>query len=274
MNAAEGGGGIDNVKNSTSILINCTVSSNVGFWRGGGVLNGYAGVSGSSNPILINCILSGNSTDRYGGGMYNEFSSPKIINCTFNDNSAERGGAIYSYRDSRPVLTNCILYGDRSKFGNEIYLGFYGSQSSSINVSYSNIQGGQEGVYVEAGSTLNWENGNINGAPFFADPNNEDYHLKSQAGRWDPLIAGWIKDDVTSPCIDAGNPSSPIGLEPFPNGGIINIGAYGGTAEASKSYFGKPPCETIMAGDINGDCKVDFKDFALMASHWLEDYSD
>ena len=49
------------------------------------------------------------------------------------------------------------------------------------------------------------------------------------------------------------------------------MGAYGGTAEASKSYFGEPICETIVAGDINGDCKVDFKDFAFMAFHWLED---
>jgi len=65
--------------------------------------------------------------------------------------------------------------------------------------------------------------------------------------------------------------SDPVGYEPFPNGGIINMGAYGGTAEASKSYFGGPPCETIVAGDINGDCKVDFFDFALMAFHWLED---
>lgn len=64
---------------------------------------------------------------------------------------------------------------------------------------------------------------------------------------------------------------SPIGLEPFPNGGRINMGAYCGTAEASKSYFGKPVCETIVAGDINGDCKVDFGDLAILASHWLED---
>jgi hypothetical protein len=49
------------------------------------------------------------------------------------------------------------------------------------------------------------------------------------------------------------------------------MGAYGGTAEASKSYFGQPVCETIVAGDINGDCKVNFTDFALMALHWLED---
>jgi hypothetical protein len=43
---------------------------------------------------------------------------------------------------------------------------------------------------------------------------------------------------VTSPCIDAGNTSTPVGLEPYPNGGIINMGTYGGTAQASKSVSG------------------------------------
>lgn len=64
--------------------------------------------------------------------------------------------------------------------------------------------------------------------------------------------------------------ASPIGYEPFPNGGIVNMGAYGATAEASKSYFGKPVCETVIAGDINGDCKVDLLDFALISFHRLE----
>ena len=41
--------------------------------------------------------------------------------------------------------------------------------------------------------------------------------------------------DATSPCIDAGDPSTLVGLEPLPNGDIINLGAYGGTSEASKS---------------------------------------
>jgi len=97
-----------------------------------------------------------------------------------------------------------------------------------------------------------------------------DYHLKSQAGRWDPNAGSWVQDDVTSPCIDTGDPHSPIGLEPFPNGGIVNMGAYGGTAEASKSYFGGPLCNTILAGDINGDCRVDWQDLSLMALHWME----
>jgi hypothetical protein len=64
---------------------------------------------------------------------------------------------------------------------------------------------------------------------------------------------------------------NPIGCEPFPNGGIVNMGAYGGTTEASKSYFGEPICETTVVGDINGDCKVNLSEFAVMALHWLED---
>ena len=80
-------------------------------------------------------------------------------------------------------------------------------------------------------------------------------------------------DEVTSLCIDAGDPMMPINFEPFPNGGIINMGAYGGTVEASKSYFGKEPCQTIVAGDVNGDCIIDFRDFWIMALHWCEDNS-
>jgi len=93
---------------------------------------------------------------------------------------------------------------------------------------------------------------------------NVDYHLKSEAGRWDPNSETWVQDDVSSPFIDAGNPDTSIGYEPFPNGGIVNIWAYGGTAEASKTYFGEPVCRTTMAEDINSDCKVEFKDFAIM----------
>ena len=85
-----------------------------------------------------------------------------------------------------------------------------------------------------------------------------DYHLKSQAGRWDPNSQTWVQDDITSPCIDAGDPNSPIGLEPFPNGGYINMGAYGGTSE--------------VAGDINGDCKVDQTDLDILMLHWLEEH--
>jgi len=166
---------------------------------------------------------------------------------------------------SSPTVINCILW-DNSDSQIE----------GTASVIYSNIEGGWPGVgnidvdpcFVAVGY---WD---PNGTP--ADVNDDyfvegDYHLKSQAGRWDPVSKQWVKDKVTSPCIDAGDPRSPIGYEPFPNGGRVNMGAYGGTTEASKSYFGAPLCETIVAGDINGDCIVDVQDFAFMASHWLAD---
>lgn len=47
------------------------------------------------------------------------------------------------------------------------------------------------------------------------------------------------------------------------------MGAYAVTDEASKSYLGEPVCETILVGDINGDCVVDFADLAIVLSHWM-----
>lgn len=48
-------------------------------------------------------------------------------------------------------------------------------------------------------------------------------------------VGEWILDDVSSPCIDAGNPGYDYSLEPLPNGEIINMGAYGDTEQSSKS---------------------------------------
>jgi len=67
-----------------------------------------------------------------------------------------------------------------------------------------------------------------------------DYHLQSQAGRWDPRLCSWQQDLTTSPCIDAGDPATPVGREPTPNGGIVNLGVYGGTVEASRSVLPNP----------------------------------
>ena len=59
------------------------------------------------------------------------------------------------------------------------------------------------------------------------------YHLKSENGRWSGVQ--WINDTDTSPCVDAGDPTSDYSNEPTPNGNRVNIGAFGNTAEASKS---------------------------------------
>ena len=303
------GGGMYNISNLS--VYNCTFSKNSALSYGGGVYN--KGLPEIKKEITFNnCYFKGNCAN-YGGGMYNSYASytdikmtfcvfegnyaqllriggkgggicnfdnsPMLTNCTFVGNHAETScGGIMNYYESNSILKNCIFWDNTNLWDDE-----YSQIGGSSSVSYSDIQGGWEGE------------GNINIDPLFANPdywaNGEDpniaaepndpnavwidgnYHLKSQAGRWDPASETWIQDDVTSPCADAGDPNSPIGHEPFPNGGIINMGAYGGTAQASKSYFGKPVCETIIAGDINGDCKVDFDDLMILIAHWLEDHN-
>ena len=70
--------------------------------------------------------------------------------------------------------------------------------------------------------------------PLLADPERFDYHPKTVETLGRVLPNGErTSDTVTSPLIDAGNPASDFSAEPMPNGGRVNIGRHGGTAEAS-----------------------------------------
>ena len=261
--AGDDGGGIMCSVASPTIR-NCIITRNIAeVWEGGAIR-----CHACTGAVLDNCLITENSA-RFGGGIgSSRDNSPRLVdvivtNCTFSANSAQYGGAVYVRDGSEPFIVNSILWGDTALYGPEIALEDFLGPAAFLHVSFSDVQGGEADVYNYG--YLYWEVGNIDADPCFADRSNGDYHLKSQAGRWDASEERWTIDEVTSPCIDAGEPMSPIGYEPFPNGAIINMGAYGGTAEASKSYFGEPICETIIAGDINGDCAVSFDDFALMA---------
>jgi parallel beta-helix repeat protein len=182
------------------------------------IINANNGIycSGSS-PTITNCSIVGNVGD--GIKLYLS-SNPTISNCIIADNI---GSGIIMLKQvsgrkqffNSPTIANCTIVGN-SEIGisegipsilNSI-ISDNGVQitGSSAIVTYSNVQGGFPGE------------GNIDADPLFADASNDDFHL----------LTG-------SPCIDAGDPSASVGLEPEPNGGIINMGAYGGTSEASKS---------------------------------------
>jgi len=233
-NHADGGG----VFNSGNMeLTNCSFNENSAS-KGGGVYN-------LNNLKMTNCRLTDNSASIEGGGLYNYGNYSLVLNnCTFVGNSADKGNALAcnSHLQKNPSIieiTNCILWDGNDEISN--------GDNSTISINYSNIQGGWPGegnidtdpCFVDPGYWADAVDPNVVAEP--NDPNavwvDGDYHLKSQAGRWDPVSESWVVDDVTSPCIDTSDPNSPIGHEPFPNGGIINMGAYGGTPEASKSYI-------------------------------------
>jgi len=177
-NYANNGGGINCNGNSNPSISNVIISDNSTF-NGGGIY------SYQSNPSITNTVITGNSAS-YGGGIScNDNSNISLINVTISDNIASTaGGGIECWNNSNPSLTNCILWNDSPQ---EIFL-----TSSSINATYSDIEGGWGGV------------GNIDSDPLFVNAVSGDYHLQE-----------------TSPCIDSGDPASPLD----PDGSIADMGA-------------------------------------------------
>jgi hypothetical protein len=180
-------------------------------------------VSNESHLEMSHCIVAGNaetglrSFPKVVGGKF-VYSHVDITNCTIVQNQQ------YAIDGRQMAVTNSILY----------FNGQDGAQinGTDINVTFSNVQGGCQG------------DGNIDVNPEFVqlgtwdDPNVPllgDYHLKSTAGHWEPVASAWLLDETSSPCIDTGDSITPIGSEPSGNGGIINMGAYGGTLEASRT---------------------------------------
>ena len=259
-----GGAGLLCRNDSSLTMSYCEIVDNTAAGWGGGVHCDKA------SAIFTNCIIARNSgLGRDGGGVLCPFpnSSVTFNNCTIWGNLAQRNGGGIRCWQGTATVTNSIIRANMAPQGRQISVGGGGT----LSLSYSNVADGQAGIHVRGGSTVNWGSGNIDADPCFAYPSNDDFHLKSEAGCWDPNSQTWVQDNVTSPCIDAGDPLSPIGWELFPNGGFVNMGAYGGTPKASKTYFGEPPCETIVAGDINGDGQVNRADLEIMALHWTDD---
>ena len=290
LSAAGSGGGICNLVDSSPVLTDCTFSENFANHSGAGVYNFE-----KCNPALIKCTFSAN-TARHGGGMYNCYdSNPKLTNCIFNGNLAEYGGAVKN-SEATSTLINCTLYGNSAEFGGGIWNGWGGSTELTNSILWynSDIGGTTELAQINdaRGSRISvinycclqgWSGalggiGNIGSDPLFVAPENGDYHLKSAGWRWDFERLRWHYDEITSPCIDAGNPGSPLDDEllNIPDGPSnlwgtnlrINMGRYGGTDQASV-----PPHGWSLLADINNDGLVNSKDFAFLVQSWMKSES-
>ena len=205
---------IENADPNT-VISGFVITGGVGYHAGG-----IKCINGS--PTFKNCLIIGNTTidDPFGaGGALCVDSNAVFENCTFADNiGGEEGSGIYCV-NSHPVFHNTIIWNNLPQ---NIILDEY----SDPNVSFCNIQGGWP--LPDSMSDPNEYVGIIDVDPLFMNP-----------GIWEEGI--WIDFDLDyrlmedSPCIDMGDPNTPVGLEPLPNGNLINLGAYGGTVKATTS---------------------------------------
>ena len=206
-NYSYGAGVVLDFPDDRVILKNNIVSHNK-FSGGGGCLGGGVAIWDGDAKVYNNVISHNEAT--LGGGIWvaNEatVSEPEYINNTITKNEATlAGGGIY-YDRSEVTMMNSILWENYAPEDPQI-----GNYMGSIDVSYSDIQGGWTG------------NGNVNVNP--------------------QLISNLCLLNHRSPCIDAGNPDmmyfdpeDPFctGYALYPAQGLIrnDMGAYGGPGAA------------------------------------------
>lgn len=194
-----------------------------------------------ANSVLKNFVIRNSYA-----GVFARRGSPTITNITFVNNKY----GVEASTGYDPDISNCIFWNNTE------------ADMLGCGASYS--------CYDRAYSPA----ANIREEPLFVDPNNDDYHLRSQGWYWDNSRQRWDYDDVTSRCIDAGNPHSSLENEPLTIPGDpdnawgqnlrINMGAFGGTVEASMG-----PHDWALLGDLTNNGIVDHEDLYLQLEYWL-----
>ncbi|MCF7811053.1 choice-of-anchor D domain-containing protein, partial [bacterium] len=217
------GGGIYCHNGSSPTLSNLIITENTANENGGGIF-----CRANSNPMLTDIFVSGN-TAVHGGGIFCwEASNPTLTRVTSVANTATYGGGIYCVYNASPILNNVtISENEASTSGGGAYLEqgsvlnvvnsifwnnspqeiFFRSESdpNEATVTYSDIEGGEDGIVTNDNGDVTWGDGAIDSDPLFVDHDNGDYHLTAN-----------------SPCIDAGDPES----GDDPDGTRADMGAY------------------------------------------------
>jgi hypothetical protein len=213
--AGYGGGGID-CEGSYPTISYCNINRNTADNGGGFFIY-------KSLATIEDCIIHENSAIWDGGGIFCYewlLPCPTIINCTISRNSAGLSGGGICYMDvDSAILVNTIVEGN---INGGIY---FEDPSSGITYGdFSNNEGGNFTGSVPPGLGLLVmvnANGdscdvfhNIFKDPLFANPVGGNFQLT-----WTNFP---LPDSTRSPCIDAGDPNSPLD----PDSTIADIGAF------------------------------------------------
>jgi len=166
----------------------------------------------SSDIVINNTIIRNNSSNYSDSGVFCNNSNASFNNVIIKNNYGDYAinisnsdftfinsiidNTLMQVSNSNAQLINCIVDNDYIDIINQ----------TIMDISYSDIIGGEIIINVNYNSTLNWLEGNIDLDPLFVNPDN--YHLQ-----------------LSSPCIDAGNPNTQYNDY---DGSRNDMGAYGG----------------------------------------------
>lgn len=254
-NSADDGGGMGGHR-SNAKLTNCNFRSNPATSDGGGMWNHMCLLN---NPTLTNCSFSSNSAIGSGGGIYNFESDPTLTNCSLSSNSASgSGGGIYD-SSSDPTLANCILWGNTDSGGSDESAQIHGGTPV---VTFSCIEDSNANdANIPFGGAANH---NIDDDPMFQNADSNNLRLSGDS----PCIETGSNAAVPADSADLdqdGNTSEPTPLDLDNRSRFVD----GDCDNTDTVDMGAYELIWVYLGDLDGDCDVDFADFAVFSANWL-----
>ncbi|HPJ71141.1 MAG TPA: right-handed parallel beta-helix repeat-containing protein, partial [bacterium] len=191
--------------------------------------------TGNANA-LVNSLLYGNGT---GGIVLDGSEQSRLVNVTLD---ADGGDEIALSSSPYAYLLNNIVWAQGA--GNRC-IAVDGSSQAGFSSEYNNLyatssaavgywDGSDRSTLADWRAVSFQDQSSLSDDPIFVGGG--DYHPQSQEASYH--TGAWTADTFTSPGIDAGDPASPSYSESAPRGGKINLGAYGNTWQASRSYSG------------------------------------
>lgn len=230
------GGGLILFGDSSTFFPQVALSNNI--VTGNYAINGSAEFfDEGARAKLDHELIYKNRTSPFGGGalMVDGCCNTTVTvnHCTVADNegNAAGGNGLNTDVASSASITNSIFWNNGPDE-------FAATGGSTIRVSYT-----LSGDVITSGNGVTFGAGNLRTDPLFADPANNDYRLKTTRGRWSPIARRRVTDSVSSPGIDAANPSVDFSGESLPHGSRADLGSYGNRAEPDLAA-------TIVAGGL------------------------
>ncbi len=200
-----------------------------GFIFDGSVGASKAVVVTAGHPIVTHNVFHSFFSSFATGVDVSAGASVTVKNNTFANNILSGGGTlIYSLyirgnADGLAVVENNIVFNNNVG----IYLSAAGI-TANYNCVFGNTYRNYDGPNAAPGAN------DLAVNPVFVNASNSDFRLKA-----------------SSPCNDAGNPADPVGDEPAPNGGRIDMGAYGGTKNATVAALNPSTHVSTLGNDSN-----------------------
>lgn len=209
-----GSGGAVSCSSGSAEFYACVFSGNHARVGGGGLL--VSGGDGDS-VVLRNCVLTGNTCLQYGGGIRAGGSDSLLVSIEFSTFLGNSPDGVYGSTWPGPTFSSCILWDNRSSSGEQNLTGYI------AGVSYSCVRGGWAGEG-------NIGEDDIAHDPLFIDPGYWHDNGTPADTSDDYWVGGDYHLSASSPCIDAGDPATPLTEDiegsPRPSGVSFDMGAY------------------------------------------------